>query len=512
MLTAHSFAARKTTSWLRALVLLGGTSITYLAWAINALDESESVSPNNIIVQLDESLYLGLTITLGLLGLGAWQYIVQRQEIERRIIAEGRARHLAYHDSLTGLGNRRSLEEELTRRLACKGDDLTGSAILMLDFDHFKKINDVHGHATGDAFLRIVSTRMIQVVQSGGSVGRLGGDEFAVILKKYSGGADLGIFVRRLISAICEPIDIDGVVLMPEVSIGVVEIEGTKSSNDLLRRADLALYRAKSEQGSCFLLYEPLMEEDFLRRQALLRDLSQALILGQFCVFYQPLVDSESGRASSYEALLRWKHPEHGLISPMEFVPLAEETGLISSIGEWVLYQACQDAVAWPETIKVSVNVSPRQFLDGSFPSTVQAALAAAGLSSSRLVLEITESVLLHDSDANMDILRKIRAAGVAIALDDFGTGFSSLSYLQNFPFDTVKIDRSFVQRIGTSMQSEKILRAIMELFAALGTPVTVEGIETEAQKEWVSRIGCRDMQGYLFDHPRPLADIRMLR
>ncbi|MBY3064765.1 bifunctional diguanylate cyclase/phosphodiesterase [Rhizobium laguerreae] len=485
--------------------------MTYLAWAINVLDEKDPIGPSHITVQLNESVYLGLLITLVLFSFGAWQYIVQRQEIERRIIAERRARHLAYHDSLTGLENRRSLEEELANSLESGSDNLTRNAILMLDFDHFKKINDVHGHAIGDAFLQTVSTRMLQVVQMKGSVGRLGGDEFAIFLKNCSEGTDFETIARKLISAICEPIDIAGVVLMPEVSIGVVEIAGSGSVSELLRMADLALDRAKSQQGSCFLFYESFMEEDFRRGKALHQDLSQALRLGQFRVFYQPLVNSENGRTSSYEALLRWIHPEHGLVSPMEFVPLAEETGLISSIGKWVLYQACRDATTWPKTIKVSVNVSPRQFLDCSLPSIVEAALAATGLPANRLVLEITETVLLHESEANMEILRKIRATGVAIALDDFGTGFSSLSYLQNFPFDTVKIDRSFVQRIGTSPRSEKILQAIMELFTSLGTPVTVEGIETEAQKEWVSRIGCRDMQGFLFDYPRPLVDIPML-
>lgn len=243
MLTAHSFAARKTTSWLRALLLLGGTSITYLAWAINVLDEKDAVGPSHITVQLNE-FYLGLLITLVLLSFGGWQYIVQRQEIERRIIAERRARHLAYHDSLTGLENRRSLEEELADSLASASDKLTRNAILMLDFDHFKKINDVHGHAIGDAFLQTVSTRMLQVVQVKGSVGRLGGDEFAIFLKNCSEGTDFETIARKLISAICEPIDIAGVVLMPEVSIGVVEIAGSGSVSELLRMADLALYRA----------------------------------------------------------------------------------------------------------------------------------------------------------------------------------------------------------------------------------------------------------------------------
>ncbi|MBY3307681.1 bifunctional diguanylate cyclase/phosphodiesterase [Rhizobium laguerreae] len=512
MLTVHTFAARKTTPWLRTLLFLGATTITYLAWGINVLDEHNQASPGHVTIQLNESVYLGLLITTALLLFGAWQYIAQRREIECRIIAEQRARHLAYHDSLTGLQNRRSLEEGLGRTLASAPANERRSAVLMLDFDHFKKINDVYGHATGDEFLRIVSARMLQAVPTNGTVGRLGGDEFAVILNESAKGSDFAATARRIISVIGEPIEIEDKVLTPELSIGIVEISGTETVSEILRMADLALYRAKSKRGSCFLFYSAGMEEDFSRSTTLLQDLRQALRLEQFRVYYQPLIHCKTGQICAYEALLRWVHPLQGIISPTVFIPLAEESGLISSIGEWVLHQACRDAAAWPETIKVSVNVSPRQFLDGGFPSIVEAALATTGLEANRLVLEITETVLLRESAANLDALREIRTKGVAIALDDFGTGFSSLGYLQTFPFDIVKIDRSFVKRIGKSAQSEKILRTMIELLTSLKVPITAEGVETEVQREWVSRFGCHNMQGYLFDRPRPIAEIAMLQ
>lgn len=506
MLTAHSFAARQTKSWFRTLSLLGGTFICYFAWAISVFDEKKIVSPRHVSIQLDEALSLGLVITMALLAFGAWQYVSQRQEIERRIIAERRARHLAYHDSLTGLANRRSLEEELTILTTAVFEHDPIGAVLMLDFDHFKEINDVHGHGVGDEFLKTVAARMRQVVQNAGTVSRLGGDEFAIILKIQDWPSAALDVASRVIAAISEPMEINGVELTAEVSIGVVEIpdHGT-SSNELLRKADIALYRAKSEQGSCFLTYDPSMEVESRRRQVVLEDLRHALKLGQFRIFYQPLVNSSSGKTCSYEALLRWMHPQHGMISPAEFIPLAEENGLISSIGEWVLYQACRDAETWSESTTVSVNVSPRQFRDGSVPSIVEAALQASRLHPSRLVLEITESILLHETDANLEMLHRIRALGVVIALDDFGKGFSSLSYLQSFPFDKVKIDRSFVQHVGTSKQSEKILEAMTGLLSSLGISVTIEGVETEQQRDWLSRLNCQEMQGFLFGYPRPI-------
>jgi diguanylate cyclase (GGDEF)-like protein len=427
----------------------------------------------------------------------------------RRI--EARIAHMAHHDVLTELPNRLLLRERLQRAVDVAQEG-KGLAVLCLDLDRFKDINDTLGHMVGDGLLKVVADRLRDCVGEGDTVARTGGDEFAVVQSAAEQPIAATALATRIIQAIDEPLEIDGhqVVVGTSIGIAVSPSDGT-DPNQLLKSADLALYRAKSEGRGIYRFFEPEMDAHMQARCRLQLDLRKALANGEFELYYQPLVNLERDRVCGLEALLRWHHPERGNVSPAEFVPLAEETGLIVPIGEWVLRQACAAAAAWPDQIKVAVNLSAMQFKGRHLVETVFSALAASGLQAHRLELEITESILLQNNEATLATLHQLRALGVRIALDDFGTGYSSLSYLRSFPFDRIKIDRSFVKDIAEGAGSLNIVRAVTAMAAGLGMATTAEGVETREQLERVREEGCTEMQGYFFSPPRPIKDIERL-
>ena len=424
--------------------------------------------------------------------------------------AETQIAHMAKHDALTGLPNRllfhQRLEEALDR---ARGGETF--AVLYLDLDRFKAVNDTFGHPVGDALLQAVTGRLTGSIREIDTVARLGGDEFAVIQSNISQPADAAALAERLIDELSAAYQIEGRRIEIGTSIGVVVILGVGDSPDastVLQHADMALYSAKAQGRGTFRFFEPEMDARMQARRAMVSDLQQALAVGQFELFYQPLMDLRSGVVSGFEALIRWRHPVRGLVPPDSFIPLAEEIGLIVPLGEWALRRACDDAMGWPQQLKVSVNLSAIQFAGlGPVPS-VSSALAASGLDPRRLELEITETMMLDTSDTTLRQLHALKALGVSIAIDDFGTGYSSLTYLMKFPFDRVKIDKSFVGNLGRCRKSAAIVEAVTSLCQTLGMATTVEGVETEAQLLALQSGSCTTVQGYLFSKPRPAAEV----
>lgn len=435
----------------------------------------------------------------------------QRQAELERARSEERIAHLAHHDVLTDLPNRALFCEELDRALARvqQGERL---ALLYLDLDHFKHVNDTHGHLLGDDLLKAVAERLRGCVGETDFVARLGGDEFAVIQTLGKQHSDPTVLATRISDALNAPLDIDGHEIAVGVSIGIsIAPNDTIERDRILKNADLALYEAKGGGRGTFCLYEPHMDARITVRQKMETDLRGALANGEFELHYQPIVDLQTNQVSGCEALLRWHHPGRGMIAPAEFIPIAEESGLLTSLGEWVLRQACADAAAWPDDIKVAVNISPTQLNSGKMLQVVIMALAASGIPASRLELEITETVLMQNTFATLATLHQLRDLGVRIAMDDFGTGYSSLSYLKSFPFDTIKIDRSFIEGISEKDDCIAIVQAITNMARQLNVKTTAEGVEREQQLEKVRELGCTDMQGYIFSPPRPVAEILRL-
>ena len=437
---------------------------------------------------------------------GGW--VATFEDITEWEQAQAQISHMARHDALTNLPNRTLFREELEQALSMvkPADQL---AVLCLDLDHFKKINDTLGHPIGDALLSQVAARLRQCVGPNDTVARLGGDEFAVV--QFCRGCDpsaVSALASHIVEALAAPYEINGHQLMIGVSIGIsLAPEDGDNPDALLKNADLALYRAKADGRGTYRFFEAGMDARAQARRLLELDLRLALQRNEFEVHYQPIRDIGSEEIVVCEALVRWKHPLRGLIGPNQFIPLAEENGLIIKLGEWVLRTACRDASRW-STACVAVNLSPAQFKNPDLVATVKSALRDSGLPASRLELEITESVLLQNSDATRIILHELRALGLKISLDDFGTGYSSLSYLRSFPFDKIKIDRSFVSELESSNDSLAIVRAVTGLGKSLGIVTTAEGVETAAQLEMLSREGCTQAQGYLISKPRPIAEV----
>ncbi|MFG7485749.1 putative bifunctional diguanylate cyclase/phosphodiesterase [Methylorubrum rhodesianum] len=442
---------------------------------------------------------------------GGW--VATFEDITERRRNEARIIHMARHDGLTDLPNRTRLREIGAELIEMPSTGMgTRVAVLCLDLDRFKPVNDSFGHAVGDSLLRAVAERLRGHVRGHDVVARLGGDEFAVI-SRVEDAAGAIVLAERLIAVVAAPYRLDGVTVEIGMSAGIALAEGSvpQDIERLLKEADMALYEAKAGGRGTVRLFEPQMDETLRERLDLERELREALAQNRFELHYQPLVDLSDNRITGMEALVRWRHPERGLVSPAVFIPLAEETGLIVSIGEWVLGQACRDAAAWPDGISVAVNVSPLQLRHRSFVQSVLGALASSGVKASRLELEITESVLLDDTEMNLETLHTLRKLGVRISMDDFGTGYSSISYLRRFPFDKIKIDRSFVRDCAAQSEAGAIIRAIVSLGASLGITTLVEGVETEPQLATIRAEGAQEVQGYLFSPPRPVHEIAAL-
>ncbi|MBH5388017.1 MULTISPECIES: EAL domain-containing protein [Bradyrhizobium] len=440
---------------------------------------------------------------------GGW--VATFEDITEWLEAQAKISHMARHDALTSLPNRVLFHEELEQglRRTKSGDQL---AVLCLDLDHFKDINDSLGHPIGDALLKEVGRRLKATVGEHDTVARLGGDEFAVVQIGRSEETAARSLAGRLVEVISAPYEIDDHQIVIGVSIGIsLSPQDGSNPDELLKNADLALYRAKADGRGTYRFFETGMDARAQARRLLEMDLRAALQRDEFQVYYQPIRDVASGRVVAFEALLRWNHPQRGLIAPINFIPLAEETGLIVQLGEFVLRSACTDAVTWPDDVDVAVNLSPVQFKSPNLIASVTDALAASGIDARRLELEITESVLLQNSEATLATLHELRAMGVRISLDDFGTGYSSLSYLRSFPFDKIKIDRSFVSELATREDSMAIIRAVTGLGRSLGIVTTAEGVENDVQLELLRREGCTQAQGYLFSEPRPASDVAMM-
>jgi diguanylate cyclase (GGDEF)-like protein len=413
---------------------------------------------------------------------------------------------LARHDSLTKLPNRVLFNEVMHN--ACARCDIHGMALLSLDLDDFKLVNDTMGHATGDGVLIAVAERIKGCIREFDTAARLGGDEFAIIIASADID-EIASVARRLVDRIARPYHFDGQLVEIGISIGISM--GPKDGNTptaLLKNADLALYRAKADGRGIWRFYDSEMDERIQDRRALQSDLRQALARGEFSLDYQPIIDLAANRIVAAEALLRWHHPERGLLSPASFIPLAEDAGIIGAIGAWVLHEACMTAVQWPDDMRVAVNLSPTQFRDASVVETVDRALQQSGLAPSRLELEITETTVLETNSTTVDALWKLHGRGVRIALDDFGTGYSSLSYLRRFPFDKIKIDRSFIRDLGHEKDDSSIILAIIGLADSMNMVVTAEGVETAEQAALLTSYGCAQAQGYLFCRPVEAAEL----
>ena len=436
-------------------------------------------------------------------------------QIAERERSDAKSHFLTYHDALTGLGNRLLFQQQLAHAL--QGDrngdgDESELAVLFLGIDDLKSINDTLGYSVGDLILAEVAERLRRCVGEAGTVARMGSDEFAAILTGIGNPDDAGLLAEKIASAIALPHAVAGQHIVLDVRIGIALAPNDGREPELLLgNAHLALQNAKTEGRDARCFFEPAMNDLASARRLLTSDLRKALAADQFEIFYQPLFNLADQAVSGFEALLRWHHPERGLVLPSEFIPLAEQIELIVPLGEWVLRQACHQAASWPGQQRIAVNISPVQFRSPRLMPCILAALASSGLPPQRLELEITETVLLSDDSDTIDLLHQLRKHGVRVSLDDFGTGYSSLGYLRRFPFDKMKIDRSFVQDLGSNKDTAAIVRALIDLANNLGMTTTAEGVETREQLDWLRKECCTEIQGYLISRPVPQQDIARL-
>jgi diguanylate cyclase (GGDEF)-like protein len=481
------------------------TSVSdYLSWQGQL---AATKQPSSTVVALKNGRFVAICYQP--MSDGGW--VATHEDVTERQQAEASIVFMARHDALTKLPNRVLFRERMEQAITMAGRG-TEFSVMCLDLDNFKQINDTMGHPIGDGLLVAVADRLTACVREVDTVARLGGDEFAIIQVGVRQPDDAEVLAARIVAAFLQPFEVGGHQVMTGVSIGVAVAPGDSVSYEtLMRDADIALYLAKTEGGGRVRFFEPEMDARIHVRRLLELDLQGAITRNEFELYYQPLVSLITDKIIGFEALLRWHHPVRGLVSPMDFIPVAEETGMIVVIGEWVLHTACFEAENWPDDITVAVNLSPVQFKKGDLVGTVQAALAASGLRPGRLELEITESVFLRDTVGTLTALRQLRAMGIGVALDDFGTGYSSLSYLHRFPFSKIKIDQSFVRDLMTNNESMSIIRAVTGLGKSLGIRTIAEGVETLEQLGRLRREGCDEAQGYLFSRPRPASEVPAL-
>ena len=477
-----------------------GGVIGYIEW--------RAFQPGHVV-----RLYMAIALlaALGLVG-AALAWLLHRN-LRARIELEtsrAQAQHLAFHDALTGLPNRALFNDRVDHALARarRGEEAT---LLLLDLDRFKHVNDTYGHQAGDELIREFGSRLTALVREEDTIARLGGDEFAILLPGISGKGAVDALCERILTAVHVPFEVLGNHAFVGVSIGVVQAPASGTDRtDLMRKADIALYRAKGEGRDCYRHFDVSMDATVKLRGTIEEDLRSALATGEGIeLHYQPLVGTD-GKMVGVEALLRWVHPEQGLLPPAQVIPIAEETGLIIPLGEWVLRESCAAAKRWPELF-VALNLSPVQFRTAGFAERVLEIIRETGVRPEQLELEVTEGVLIDDDEMVRAGLTKLRAAGLKIALDDFGTGYSSLSYLRKFEVDKIKIDRSFVQHLGHTVDSAAIIHAVVTLGHAMGLTVTAEGVETGDQQRFLKLAGCNQMQGYLFSRAVPGEEIAAL-
>lgn len=436
-------------------------------------------------------------------------FVLTFEDITENRRIENQISHMAHYDALTDLPNRAVFYTRMEELLRF-GPESAAFAVFSLDLDRFKGVNDTLGHPIGDRLLQAAAARMLRCVRDTDTVARLGGDEFAILQITFDKPADISMLASRIIETVGAPYQFDGQQIMVGASVGIAlaPADGT-DPDQLIKNADLALYRCKADGGSVYRFFEAEMDARMRERSALELDLRKAIMNGEFTLNYQAVVNIETGKVTVCEALIRWHHAERGWVAPMDFIPIAEETGLIVPIGEWVLNQACAEAAHWPDGVVVAVNVSPAQFKSADFVQVIATALAKSRLPASRLEIEITELVLMQDNESALASLHRIKELGVSIAMDDFGTGYSSLGYLRSFPFDRIKIDQSFIRDLSKDKESLAILRAVVGLGRSLGIVTTAEGVETRDQLEVLRTEGCTDAQGYLFSRPQNAAGLR---
>jgi diguanylate cyclase (GGDEF)-like protein len=455
-------------------------------------------------VELDD----GRTIAIARQPMPGGGWVATHEDVTERRQAEMKIAHMARHDALTDLPNRVLLRERLSEALAHveRGQRL---AVLYLDLDLFKNVNDSLGHPTGDELLRVVADRLRGCVRDADTISRVGGDEFFIIQTGVVDASDAERLARRIADAIREPYDLHGHMVVIDASIGIALAPNDGSdANELLKNADMAMYGAKADGRGIYRFFEPNMDARMKERRALEVALRKAFDRGEFELYYQPVLKLDRDEVRCCEALLRWHHPERGMVSPTEFIPIAEEIGLIVALGEWVIRWACEDAARWPDDVCVAVNLSPTQLTSKSLLPAVLGALASSGLPPHRLELEITEAVLMQNSEVTLRTLHQLRALGIRISMDDFGTGYSSLSYLRSFPFDKIKIDRCFIKGLGDNSESDAIVQAVASLADSLGMTTTAEGVETREQLDLVRHLGCTDVQGFFYSPPVPVREL----
>jgi diguanylate cyclase (GGDEF)-like protein len=477
----------------------------YLLWRNNV---AVSASPTDSIVELRN----GRTFKIRHRPMPDCGWVATHEDITEQRRSEVKIEYMAHHDSLTDLANRVLLNERLEQALGRRIHRVEMVAVHHLDLDQFKAVNDTFGHPAGDKLLKIVAERLRGLVRETDTIARMGGDEFVIVQAPITDPAQATSLAQSVIKLMAEPFDIDGHQVVIGASVGIAVGPGDGLSPDkLLRNADLALYRAKGDGRGTFCFFEPAMDLQMQTRRIMEQDLRKALPAGEFELHYQPVVNLASNEISGFEALIRWNHPTKGMIAPAEFIPLAEEIGLIVQLGEWVVRQACTTAARWPDNLHVAVNISAVQFRSPGLMQVIVGALATSGLQPTRLEIEITETVLLQNRETTLGVLHQLRALGIRIAMDDFGTGYSSLTYLQCFPFDKIKIDRSFVKDITENSGSLNIVRAVAALANGMGMTATAEGVETKEQLDRITSEGCTEMQGFLFSRPLPASEIERL-
>lgn len=474
--------------------------------AVTIVPDASAAIPAHMLPESVLTVVLML-VTVLILSIGAMTYVIDRQSTKSAV---ERYRQLSLHDALTGLPNRAAFVERLGHMM----ETLTAASgriyLLSFDLDRFKEINDVHGHAAGDHVLRVAAERMGLRLREGEFVARIGGDEFIAVTSRVFTHSEAEQMAERIIRDLGQPIAWEEMTLGIGTSIGIsVFPDGADTIDDLLAQADTAMYRAKSAGSNQICFYDQSMDQAARERSALAMDMRSGLERGEFELYFQRQNNTQSGEIVGFEVLLRWRHPKRGMVSPMEFIPIAERTGFIMELGDWVLRQSCVEAVQWRNPLRIAVNVAPKQLANANFPQRVRDILKETGLPPERLELEITESGIIADQQNALSIIRQLKAIGVKIAMDDYGTGYSSLSTLQLFPFDKIKIDRGFIDSVAESRQSAAIVRSTLILAQSLDIPVLAEGVENAEHLRFLQEEGCEQVQGYFYGKPQPLSELQ---